>query len=241
MNFWEWFSAWWADQPFECDLPWWVLRRFVQPRSLLPGARLLTLGEETLSLLPILAQRGWHASGVDPHTQRILAGEGLPSESVRFVNRSLVLPEQHFDAVLVRDLRGSHNDLAQLPAYLQSAQWLASLRPGGRLAVLIRRQPTWQEQPGGHLRSCFERHFKAFPGATRIRFLGDDLTYWRTWNWLSGDQPRWGHLLVEHRIPEEPRAAQAWRKAAIQAAPGQPPSCCAWARHQYHSQSNKAA
>lgn len=241
MNFWEWFSAWWADQPFECDLPWWVLRRFVQPRALPTGSSLLTLGGESLSMLPILAQRGWQTHGVDTQTQRIFAGNGLPSESVRFVNRSLVLPEHYFNAILVRDNSVSLYDIAQLPSYLLTAQLLASLHPGGRLAILVRQQPTWKEQPAGHLRSCFERHFKAFPGATRIRFLGDDLTYWRTWNWLSGDQPRWGHLLVEHRIPEKPRAAQAWRQAAIQAAPGQPPSCCAWARRQSHNQSNKVA
>jgi len=235
VNWWEWWVTFWGGEPLTCRVPWWPLRRAVRQSELAAEAKILVLGDDVAGLTELLVYRGLSAVGVDPITQKIW---GAPEETsqVQFVNRALVLPEQQFDLVLAHAVPKYRHDLQATAACLLSAQLLASLKPGGRLSLLMPQHPTWENFPAGHLRSCYQRHFQQFPVTSEVRFVGEAVHRLGTWRWLTGQQPRSGHLLIEARVPTPTPSKAEWQSIAIEAGRQAGPPCCLWVRDQLQAQ-----
>lgn len=234
MNWWEWWITFWGGEPLTCQVPWWPLRQALNLQPFAEPPRILVLGEDVAGITELLVYRGLPALGVDPITQRVW---GAPEEMalVRFVNQSLVLPEHQFDLVLAHAPQGYRSDLQQTSTYLQTAQLMSSLKAGGQLSLLIPHTPTWNNQPAGHLRSCFRRHFQAFPVTTNVQFLGEGWHRLGTWRWVTGQHPRTGHYLIQAQAPETPLSKLEWQSRAAQAGRQGGPPCCLWTREQQHA------
>lgn len=230
MSWWEWYCSLWTGDALQCDLSWWVTRAIASPRWLTRGAKILVIDANPNDLTELLVYRGYDAIGLDAINQRVVTAHHSTDAPVRFVDRQLVLPEQYFDLVIARDLQVYQQDLTTTGSLVTSANLLSSVKPGGRLSILVRQKPSWQDRPGGHLRSCFQRHFQHFSVPCEARFLGDGWLRWRTWNWMLGDQPRWGHLTVTAQIPYETLTRVQWHELALADPQAMVPACCAWSR-----------
>lgn len=230
MSWWEWYCSLWTGDGLQCDLSWWVTRAIASPRWLPRGSKVLVINAAPNDLTELLVFRGYDAVGLDAINQRIVTAHHSSEAPVRFVNRELVLPEHYFDLVIAQDLRVYQQDLSTSAAMVTTANLLSSVKPGGRLTMLIRHKPSWQDRPGGHLRSCFQRHFQQFSVNCSARFLGDGWLRWRTWNWMLGDQPRWGHLLVSAQLPFDTLTRLQWHELALADQRAMLPACCAWTR-----------
>jgi SAM-dependent methyltransferase len=139
------------------------------------------------------------------------------------------LPEQEFELVLVRDLAEHRSDLSARQALAVTAELASCVRPGGRLVLLARLDPTWSDSPGGHLRSCFARHLACFPGKSQICYFPDGIIDPRTWNWMLGRQPRSGFLAATLHVEEAAMPRARWRALAAAAARQSLRACCLWA------------
>lgn len=230
VSWWEWYCSLWTGDALQCDLSWWVTRAIASPRWLTRGAKILVIDANPNDLTELLVYRGYDAIGLDAINQRVVTAHHSTDAPVRFVDRQLVLPEQYFDLVIARDLQVYQQDLTTTGSLVTSANLLSSVKPGGRLSILVRQKPSWQDRPGGHLRSCFQRHFQHFSVPCEARFLGDGWLRWRTWNWMLGDQPRWGHLTVTAQIPYETLTRVQWHELALADPQAMVPACCAWSR-----------
>ena len=230
MSWWEWYCSLWTGDALQCDLSWWVTRAVASPRWLPRGAKILVIDANPNDLTELLVYRGYDAIGLDAIHQRVVTAHHSTEVPVRFVNRQLILPEHHFDLIIARDLQVYRQDLSAAASQVTSANLLSSVRPGGRLTLLVRQKPSWQDRPGGHLRSCYQRHFQQFSVTADSRFMGDGWLRWRTWNWMLGDQPRWGHLAVTAHVPFDPLTRTQWQELALVDRPEIIPACCAWSR-----------
>lgn len=230
MSWWEWYWSLWSGDALQCNLPWRVTRAVASPRWLPRGAKILIIDNDPNDLTELLVYRGYDAVGLDAVNQRIVTSHHSTEVPIRFVNKSLVLPEQYFDLVIARDLQLYLQDLSQISVRVTTANLLSSIKPAGKMSVLVRRKPTWQDQPGGHLQSCFERHFKQFGVGCESRFIGDGWTRWRTWNWLRGEQPRWGYFVANASLTFDTLTRSQWHSMAMSDQGTIAPACCAWSR-----------
>lgn len=230
MSWWEWYCSLWTGDTLQCELSWWVTRQLVAPRLLPRGSKVLVIDNDPNDLTELLVFRGYDAVGLDAVNQRIVTSHHASECPIRFVNKSLVLPEHYFDVVIARDLQVYQLDLASDTSLTTSANLLSAIKPGGRLSVLVRQKSTWQDYPGTHLRSCYSRHFQQFQLNCNQRFVGDGWLRWRTWNWMLGDQPRWGHLIVSTTIPFDTVTRTQWHERAAGETRATHPACCAWSR-----------
>ena len=128
--------------------------------------------------------------------------------------------------------RPYQQDLNSAGSLTASANLLSSIKPGGKLSILVRQKPTWQDRTGGHLRSCFERHFQHFSLPCHSRFVGDNWTHWRTSQWFLGQHPRWGHLISTAVVPFETLTREQWQELALNEQSPVIPPCCGWIRRQ---------
>ncbi len=230
MSWWESYCSLWTGDALQCNLSWWVTRAVVSPRWLPRGSKVLVIDADPNDLTELLVYRGYDAIGLDAINQRIVTSHQASEAPIRFVDRQLILPEHHFDVVIARNLQIYQQDLSTSSALVTSANLLSSVKPGGRLTLLVRQKPTWQDRTGGHLRSCFERHFQHFSIGCQSRFVGDNWTHWRTSQWLLGQHPRWGHLVTSAAVPFETLTRNQWQELAQAAVSPIEPACCAWIR-----------
>gem|GEM_PF-3477303 len=141
-------------------------------------------------------------------------------------------PPRDFDLIVAGDLEAHRGNLTGSAALLATANLLMNLRAGGRLLLLTRLDPSWDDIPGGHLRSCYLRHLSAFAGKVEMAYFPDRLTDIRTWRWMLGRQPRSGYLVARLQIPAAPRSRSSWQSTALAAASRPQECCCLWARRQ---------
>lgn len=230
MSWWEWYCSLWSGDALQCDLSWWVTRALASPRWLPQGSKILVVDTNPNDLTELLVYRGYDAVGLDAVNQRIVTSHHSPEAPLRFIDRQLILPEHYFDLVIARDLQVYQQDLCVTTSLVTSANLLSAVKPGGKLTVLVRRKPSWQDRTGGHLRSCFQRHFQHFSLGCQSQFVGDSWTHWRTSQWMLGQHPRWGHLLATAGVPFETLTREQWLELAFAEQGSMVPACCAWVR-----------
>lgn len=230
MSWWEWYCSLWTGDALQCDLSWWVTRAVASPRWLPRGSKILVIDADPNDLTELLVYRGYDAVGLDAINHRIVTAHRAAETPIRFVDRQLILPEHYFDVVIARDLQIYQQDLSTTGSLVTSANLLSSVRPGGRMTILVRQKPTWQDRTGGHLRSCFQRHFQHFSVDCQARFIADNWTHWRTSQWLLGQHPRWGHLIATAAVPFETISRDDWHQLALADQSPVEPACCAWMR-----------
>jgi hypothetical protein len=236
MSWWEWYWSLWSGDALHCNLPWRVMRALASPRGLPRGAKVLVIDNDPNDLTELLVYRGYDAVGLDAVNQRIITAHHSPEAPLRFVNKSLVLPEHYFDLLIARDLQIYQQDLSQTATRVTTANLLSSLKPAGKMSVLVRRKPSWQDMPGGHLQSCFERHFQQFGASCQGQFIGDGWSRWRTWNWLVGEQPRWGYFVANVTLTFDTLSRSQWHAQAMSDYRTVVPACCAWSRRRNESE-----
>jgi hypothetical protein len=138
-------------------------------------------------------------------------------------------PEQTFDVVLGRELPEHRGDLCGHEALRATAHLLATVRPLGRLILMSRLESRWSNQPGGHLKTCFQQHLECFPGLRQVSYLVDSFVDTTTWKWMLGRQPRAGFITAALTISHTRRTCREWEQLADQAASSRKQICCAWA------------
>lgn len=232
MSWWEWYCSLWTGEALECDLSWWVTRVLASPRWLPRGSKILVIDANPHDLTELLVFRGYSACGLDAINQRIVTAHHSTEAPLKFIDKQLVLPEHYFDLVIARDLQVYQQDLSTTASLVTSANLLSCVRPGGKLSILIRQKPNWHDRPGGHLRSCFQRHFRHFDVTCDWRFVGDGWTRWRTFQWMLGQHPRWGHLIVSAQLPFDTLTRAQWHDMALCDHREGMPACCGWIRRQ---------
>jgi hypothetical protein len=232
VSWWEWYYSLWTGDALLCDLSWWVTRALTAPGWLPRGSKVLVIDANPNDLTELLVYRGYAAVGLDAVNQRIVTAHHSTEAPIRFVDRQLILPEHYFDLVIARDLQIYQHNLSTPASLVTSANLLSSVKPGGRMSILVRQKPTWQDRTGGHLRSCFQRHFQHFSVNCQARFIGDDWSHWRTSQWMLGQHPRWGHLISTAAVPFEPLTRNQWHQLALADQSQVAPPCCAWIRRQ---------
>jgi hypothetical protein len=230
MSWWEWYWSLWSGDTLQCNLPYRITRALASPRWLPRGAKVLVIDHDPKHLIELFVFRGYDAVGLDAVNQRIVTAHHVPDAPLRFVNKALVLPEHYFDLVIARDLQLYQRDMSQTATRVMTANLLSSLKPAGKMSVLVRQKPTWQDSPGGHLKSCFERHFQQFGVSCQGKFIGDGWSRWRTWNWLIGEQPRWGYFVANATLTFDTLTRAQWHALAMTDHRTVVPSCCAWSR-----------
>jgi len=230
MSWWEWYWSLWSGDALQCNLPWRVTRSLASPRWLPRGAKILVIDSDPNDLTELYVYRGYDAVGLDAVNQRIVTAHHSSDSPIRFVNKSLVLPEHYFDLVIARDLQLYQQDLSETSTRVSTANLLSAIKPAGRMSVLVRRKPTWQDLPGGHLQSCFQRHFQQFGVSCEARFIGDAWYRWRTGSWLTGQQPRWGYFIATASLTFDTLTRSQWHALAMTDHRTVVPACCAWSR-----------
>ncbi len=210
-----------------------VLRHLLCSRRVGIGSRVLDAGCGGGHLTQFLHQLAIDAAGVDASEIAIeQARRAAPHLQFACVPDGEKLPfaEQEFDLVVARSLISHQADLLGAAALHVTANLLSVVRPGGELVLVARFEPQWADQPGGHLRSCFARHFAPFPGQCKVSYIADSLLTPAAWKWVVGRQPRWGYVAAALRIPERPIPHAQWHAWAAQGrAMGGDNACCAWA------------
>lgn len=142
------------------------------------------------------------------------------------------IPDGEFEVVLTRDLPPYLSSLCGGEAYQQTAELICKVRPGGRLVLLSRCEPTGVGFPTGHLRGCYARHMGAFDGLCQVKLFGDPWSNWKSWNWLIGLQPRSGYLATTLQLPLESLPREYWFSKATAATHRESQPCCLWSRQQ---------
>jgi hypothetical protein len=195
-----------------------MIRHLTPPTGLSVGSRVLDLAPAGEGLTPFLRYLGFDAAD----------GGSFAADRAGLSS----LPAHAYDLILVRDPRICGADLCRGEALAATAHLLAALQPGGRIVMVVRQEATWADAPGGHLRSCFARHFAPFSGATQVCCFPDGWSRPQTWSWLCGRQPRSGWLTASLRIETTPVSPDAWRERADQEARFAAEPCCQWSRRQ---------
>jgi SAM-dependent methyltransferase len=223
-----------------------LLIHLLKQHNLSPGARVLELGCGTGELTRALHEFSLDVTAYERSANLITqATEALPEVDFQLWPEHGDLPEaeQSFDLVLVRDAPQDERDLLAASSLQWTAEAASWVRPGGHLVNLVRLDPTWQDQPGGHLMSCYQRLFSCFPGDCQTKLICDPLTDRKTWAWILGRRPRSGFLAVSFQTPQLSIARQQWQQTALReiAHPREP--CCLWARRQLAAEKtiNRAA
>lgn len=158
-----------------------------------------------------------------------LQGDILPSLSHPSAKS---MSEHSFEVVLVQGLPEHGTNLHATETLRATAQLLSLVQPGGRLILLGRSEPTWNQYPTGHLRSCYARHLGSFDSDVRVQFFGDSWWNWKTWNWMVGLQPRSGFLAATLTLPSQPLSRSYWMSAALRESSKSVGECCLWSRRQ---------
>jgi len=171
---------------------------------------------------------------------------GIPCATIRTVTPETlqVVEDQTFDVVLARDLPEYLGSLCSESPYRMTAELVCKVRPGGRLILLARCEPTGIGHATGHLRGCYARHMGAFDGLCQVKLFGDPWTNWKFWNWLVGLQPRSGYLTTILEIPFQSLPREYWNAQALKATHRESQPCCLWSRQQLlenHAATSKAA
>ncbi len=194
------------------------------PKMMQPDARVLLLGTSAI---------------FEPWLQWL----GIPCASVRTVNRETMkqIEDQSYDVVLARDLPEYLGSLCDSTAYHTTAELICKVRPGGRLVLLSRCDPTGIGFATGHLRGCYARHMGAFDGLCQVKLFGDPWSNWKSWNWLIGLQPRSGYLATILDVPFEPLPREYWLNQATKAIHTESQPCCLWSRQQLTPVENETA
>lgn len=225
--------------PVETGIPQRLLRHLFLGRDVRPGSRVLDVGCGDGSLTRFLDQLSIHAVGVDPSAADITRARRAAPHLEFYCStpeQPLPLPEHRFDLAVVRNSAVWCGNLLDSRALMATANLLATLRPGGELVIVSRLEANWENQPGGHLRSCFARHMGCFSHACKVSYLADPVTARSTWRWMLGKQPRWGYLTAAMRIPEQDLSRAAWQAVAARECNRPHPVCCPWAVRQAETQ-----
>lgn len=209
-------GTWYLGFP---KLPRRLAEALFPPRIMRPDSRVLLVGSTTR----LMTWMDWLG----------LQADLLPEVTPEACSR---LPEAAFDIVLVQSLPQHFPSLCGTESLQATAELLAHVRPGGRLVVLGRSEPTWNQFPTGHLRSCYARHLGCFDGLCQVYYFGDPWTNWKTWNWMVGLQPRSGFIAASLTIPEQPMERTYWTSAAQREAHRTVGECCLWSRRKVESE-----
>lgn len=199
-------------------LPRNVLRQLVERLELGIGGRALVAGGQSGSILRFLNGLGIDGAGLldcTTGTSPLPADSGFHSdfEIVRCDPRASVpFAGGSFDAVVVYAMAGHECSLFSADALQVTANLLATLRAGGRLAVVVESQPE-----DGHSQRCFERHLQVFgdvretqPATRRFPF----------------GTPRQAHSLQILQTPAQPVSRQEWLKRASETTWHPAATCC---------------
>ena len=89
-----------------------------------------------------------------------------------------------------------------------------------------------QDAPGGHLRSCYARHFACFPGLCQVCYFPDGWESKQTWKWIAGMQPRSGFLAASFHVTDQSLTRAGWQSLALKQSRHPAEVCCLWARRQ---------
>lgn len=222
------------------------LIQLLKQHRLGPGARVLELGSGAGELTRVLHELSLDVTAYERSFElRAQAARELPDVDFQLWPAHGEIPEaeQSFDLVLVRETCHDDRDLLATISLCWTAEAISWVRPGGHLVNLIRLDPSWLDQPGGHLMSCYRRLYSCFPGACRTKMVCDSLTDPRTWSWMLGHRPRSGFLEVSFQLPEISIARQHWRQMALREISQPREPCCLWARRQLAAEKtiNRAA
>lgn len=212
-----------------------LLRYLVSGRQLGPGSRVLEIGCGTGELTRHFHRLSFDVVALDSSSKSIkTATEELPDIDFHLWHEAPDLPEaEHgYDLVLAHNLSLFGQNLSSEEVLRFTAEIASCVRPGGSLVILNRLAPTWQDQPGGHLQSCYRRLFSCFPGQGNTSTISDPFTDPRTWSWMFGRRPRSGYLAASLRIPLESISRKQWHQQALREILRPEESCCLWARRQ---------
>jgi len=120
----------------QCMLRPSIVGRILQALDIQPGDEVLEIGTGTGYLSACLAALARHVTSIDIHADFIdsarhqLAAVGISNVSLQCMDASRELPEGHFDAIAAT---------ASVDAV--DPGWLAALKPGGRLFVVVGQSP----------------------------------------------------------------------------------------------------
>lgn len=217
----------------QIGLPRKLLRHLFSPRHVEVGSRVLDVRNRDARLTPFLDFLGFEATEFGISEPR-LAIHGTPvSERTPLASLAetpFPQPERDYDLVLARNLDEYQHDLCSLQTISITANLLSCLRPRGRMVILVRTEPSWDNAPDGHLRSCYARHFSCFPGLCQVCYFPDGFSRPQTWKWIAGLQPRSGYLVASFSLDDESRTRAEWQGLARKQNRHPQETCCLWAR-----------
>lgn len=119
-------------------------------------------------------------------------------------------PPQHFDLVLVRDVRTYAGDLWSPEALIATANLMSSLRRKGRLVFVVPSDADSVEQRIARLQS----HLAAFPGSCDVRLFEDGVGRFLDMEWLLGRHRTVNLCFVTFRVPREEVSRLKWHQHA---------------------------
>lgn len=216
-------------------LPRRLLRHLFSPRHVDVGSCVLDITRDDVNLTGFLDFLGFDATEF-PSGEPRLSLHGAPAvERPRLAGLAetpFPQPERNYDLILARNLGEYQQDLCSLRTISLTANLLSCLRPRGRMVVLARTEPSGENSPDGHLRSCYARHFSCFPGLCQVCYFPDGFSHWQTWKWFAGLEPRAGFLVATFCLDDRMRTRTEWHEFARRQNRHPQETCCLWARRQ---------
>jgi SAM-dependent methyltransferase len=226
------------------EIPRRLFRHLIRTGNISVGTKVLDAGCGRGELTRFFDELAIDVSGADESPQRIAAAQAAAGHLNYACCRASIavpFPEQSFHVVLARELSEHRRDLLSHEALRATAHLLATLRPMGCLIVTSRLEPSWSNQPGGHLQTCFQQHLECFPGLCQVSYLVDSLVDATTWRWMLGQQPRAGFVTAALTISPTRRSCREWEQIAEEAASGRKQHCCAWSEQAANHAAQDAA
>jgi hypothetical protein len=201
-----------------------LMRRLIVGTDLGVGSRVLVTGRAADDMVEFLVRLGLSAAALTGSADQPATTDTSREKQIRCQRETeLTADELTWDLVLGLGLDAYEGSLLAAEALHTTADLLASLRPLGRLILLV---PIHGDgcAAGGHAASCFVRHMSSFAGAVEISGVTDGLVGVDPLGWIVGRRPRQDHLLAGLRTPEAAPSRFGWHEQAEAAVRAE--GCC---------------
>jgi SAM-dependent methyltransferase len=208
-----------------------LLRRLLRIGNISIGSRVLDAGCGRGELTRFLSELAIEASGIDQSEQDIAAAQAAAGQLDYACCRAAAgvpFPEQHFDAVLARELPEHKGNLLELTALRATAHLLATIRPEGRLIIVRRVDSACSNPSEGHHLGCYLRHLETFPGVPSVSYLIDSLLEASSWKRILDRRPLAGFVTAVLSVPRNTPTGREWQQIADRAALRRRQGCCDW-------------
>lgn len=218
----------------QSGLPRHVVKQLVDRLGVGIGGRVLVAGRDCGRLARLLSGLGIDVAGIDdsgpPLRPSTTAGGDLeivaadPETAVPFPGRS-------FDAVIAGDLAAYRRSLHSPATLRTTANLLSTLRPGGKLAVVLAADGSALHRP-----QCFERHLQTFgDDVETIRQTEGFLARWNPWRKEPGCRQ------TIFTAPAALRTRQTWLQLAAESTLHPSAMCCPAFAHRAPAALSEAA